>query len=234
VEPFPWRTRRSGSRRRRRKPRRSCGSWSVFVPTCSTPSTTRGFAASTSTCPTIVRICTVPFTLSSARTPSRSTTASPRSRACGPSRWPSTRSSGSRTRTTFSRGRSRRIRRPSSKPAPARTTGFAGCATRPRWSASGRTTRRPRSTTRRPVVARGARWSSRVCPRPKRCIRRWPRRSAGLAGDVEVRDRLDARLQTIAAELASASRLRVLPIRPLVAVQAGAGLLALTRSAAAS
>jgi hypothetical protein len=55
-------------------------------------------------------------------------------------------------------------------------------------------------------------------------------RVAALAGDAAARERLDARLRTLAAELTAASRLRVLPIRPLVAVQAGAGLLALTRT----
>jgi hypothetical protein len=58
-------------------------------------------------------------------------------------------------------------------------------------------------------------------------------RVAALAGDPTARERLEARLQTLAAELASASLLRVLPIRSLVAVQAGAGLLALTHTAAA-
>lgn len=52
-------------------------------------------------------------------------------------------------------------------------------------------------------------------------------RTARLAGDVRLADRLDARLETLARDVTRASALRVLPIRPLVAVQAGAGLLAL-------
>jgi hypothetical protein len=58
-------------------------------------------------------------------------------------------------------------------------------------------------------------------------------RVATLAGDPAARERLDARLQTLAAELAAATSLRVLPIRPLVSVQAGAGLLALTHTSSA-
>jgi hypothetical protein len=57
-------------------------------------------------------------------------------------------------------------------------------------------------------------------------------RIATLAGDARCAARLDARLQTLATELAAATALRVLPIRPLVSVQAGAGLLALARTVA--
>lgn len=52
-------------------------------------------------------------------------------------------------------------------------------------------------------------------------------RTARLAGAPDVAARVDARLETLARDLVRASALRVLPIRPLVAVQAGAGLLAL-------
>jgi hypothetical protein len=51
-------------------------------------------------------------------------------------------------------------------------------------------------------------------------------RTAALAGDRALGERIDARLEALAAELVRASALRVLSIRPLVAVQAGAGLLA--------
>ncbi len=51
-------------------------------------------------------------------------------------------------------------------------------------------------------------------------------RTATLAGDHLLAERIDVRLQALAADLVRASALRVLPIRPLVAVQAGAGLLA--------
>ena len=47
-----------------------------------------------------------------------------------------------------------------------------------------------------------------------------------LAGDRGLAERIDVRLEALAADLVRASTLRVLPIRPLVAVQAGAGLLA--------
>lgn len=59
-------------------------------------------------------------------------------------------------------------------------------------------------------------------------------RTAALAGDRRAAERLDARLAIVAAELERASALRVLPIRPLVAVQAGAGLLALDGALAAA
>jgi hypothetical protein len=51
-------------------------------------------------------------------------------------------------------------------------------------------------------------------------------RTAALAGDRGSAERIDARLEALAADLVRASALRVLPIRPLVAVQAGVGLLA--------
>src|SRR5262249_46736333 len=54
------------------------------------------------------------------------------------------------------------------------------------------------------------------------------RRVAALAADAGLADRLDRRLVDATAALERASALRVLPIRPLVAVQAGAGLLALS------
>jgi len=54
-------------------------------------------------------------------------------------------------------------------------------------------------------------------------------RAAHLSGAADVATRLDERLQALAARITRDSALRVLPIRPLVAVQAGAGLLALTQ-----
>jgi len=53
------------------------------------------------------------------------------------------------------------------------------------------------------------------------------RRLAMMVGAGAVADRLHARLATLVADVECESALRVLPIRPLVAVQAGAGLLAL-------
>jgi hypothetical protein len=52
-------------------------------------------------------------------------------------------------------------------------------------------------------------------------------RTAELAGAPEVARRVDERVQALATGIGRASDLRVLPIRPLVAVQAGAGLAAL-------
>ena len=52
-------------------------------------------------------------------------------------------------------------------------------------------------------------------------------RVATLIGDDALAHGLDARLETLAVELTCATALRVLPIGPLVRVQAGAGLLAL-------
>jgi hypothetical protein len=52
-------------------------------------------------------------------------------------------------------------------------------------------------------------------------------RLAALTHDAALADRLHDRLATITAEIAQESELRVLPIRPLVAVQSGAGLLAM-------
>lgn len=52
-------------------------------------------------------------------------------------------------------------------------------------------------------------------------------RLATMAGDVALADRLRERLARDAADIARDSALRVLPLRPLVAVQAGAALLAL-------
>jgi hypothetical protein len=52
-------------------------------------------------------------------------------------------------------------------------------------------------------------------------------RLARLAGDGALADRLHARLATLVAEVERESELVVLPLRPLVSVQAGAGLLAL-------
>ena len=48
-----------------------------------------------------------------------------------------------------------------------------------------------------------------------------------MVGETTIADRLRARLGDLAAEIERESELRVLPLRPLVAVQAGAGLLAL-------
>jgi hypothetical protein len=56
-------------------------------------------------------------------------------------------------------------------------------------------------------------------------------RIAEMVGDATLADRLHARLASLAAELERESQLRVLPLRPLVAVQAGAGLLALGETA---
>jgi len=52
-------------------------------------------------------------------------------------------------------------------------------------------------------------------------------RLAGMVGATEVSENVHARLSVLAAEVARESALRVLPLRPLVAVQAGAGLLAM-------
>jgi hypothetical protein len=52
-------------------------------------------------------------------------------------------------------------------------------------------------------------------------------RVAALAGASALAERVDATLETLAGDLVRTSALRVLPIRPLVSVQAGAGLLAL-------
>jgi hypothetical protein len=52
-------------------------------------------------------------------------------------------------------------------------------------------------------------------------------RLATMVGDVVVADAIRTRLEALVAEVEQASDLRVLPLRPLVAVQAGAGLLAL-------
>ncbi len=52
-------------------------------------------------------------------------------------------------------------------------------------------------------------------------------RLATMAGGAAVADEVRARLETLATEVERASDLRVLPLRPLVSVQAGAGLLAL-------
>jgi hypothetical protein len=51
-------------------------------------------------------------------------------------------------------------------------------------------------------------------------------RLAGMVADTTLADRLGTRLAALAAELERESELRVLPLRPLVAVQAGAWLLA--------
>jgi len=56
-------------------------------------------------------------------------------------------------------------------------------------------------------------------------------RMASLANSPEIARRADDRLQALSANLVRASALRVLPIRPLVAVQAGAGLLAIASPA---
>lgn len=56
-------------------------------------------------------------------------------------------------------------------------------------------------------------------------------RLAGMAGDATLADQLRARVETVAAQIADESELRVLPLRPLVAVQAGAALLALADTA---
>lgn len=53
-------------------------------------------------------------------------------------------------------------------------------------------------------------------------------RLAEMAGAGALAERLRARIEALAAEMARESELRVLPLRPLVAVQAGAGLLALS------
>jgi hypothetical protein len=51
---------------------------------------------------------------------------------------------------------------------------------------------------------------------------------AALAGDHALAEALDRRLEALAGQLERASALRVLSIPPLVGVQAGTGLLALT------
>jgi hypothetical protein len=53
-------------------------------------------------------------------------------------------------------------------------------------------------------------------------------RLADLVGEHALAERLRSRIEALAAELARESELRVLPLRPLVAVQAGAALLALS------
>ncbi|HYR96950.1 MAG TPA: M14 family zinc carboxypeptidase [Candidatus Binatus sp.] len=57
-------------------------------------------------------------------------------------------------------------------------------------------------------------------------------RLAGMVGDATLADRLRERLADIAGELERDSHLVILPLRPLVAVQAGAGLLALAGGSA--
>lgn len=57
-------------------------------------------------------------------------------------------------------------------------------------------------------------------------------RLAAMVGDGPLADAVHARLSALAADVERASALRVLPLRPLVAVQAGAGLLAMAASAA--
>jgi hypothetical protein len=52
-----------------------------------------------------------------------------------------------------------------------------------------------------------------------------------MAGDVRLAAELEARVRAVAAEIQAESELVVLPLRPLVAVQAGAGLLALSFTA---
>ena len=52
-------------------------------------------------------------------------------------------------------------------------------------------------------------------------------RVATLAGASALAERVDATLEALAGDLVRTSALRVLPIRPLVSVQAGTGLLAL-------
>jgi len=53
-------------------------------------------------------------------------------------------------------------------------------------------------------------------------------RLAGMVGETALAATLRARIETLAAEMARESELSVLPLRPLVAAQAGAGLLALS------
>jgi hypothetical protein len=55
-------------------------------------------------------------------------------------------------------------------------------------------------------------------------------RIADMVGDHALADELRARLTAIVGEIEAESALRVLPIRPLVAVEAGAGLLALAHT----
>jgi hypothetical protein len=57
-------------------------------------------------------------------------------------------------------------------------------------------------------------------------------RVATMVGDAAHAERVRARVEALAAEVERESELRVLPLRPLVAVQAGAGLLALAGTAA--
>ncbi|HJQ74471.1 MAG TPA: M14 family zinc carboxypeptidase [Gaiellaceae bacterium] len=57
------------------------------------------------------------------------------------------------------------------------------------------------------------------------------RRLAVMAGDARLADALGARVASVAADIERESDLRILPLRPLVAVQAGAGLLALAAQA---
>lgn len=57
-------------------------------------------------------------------------------------------------------------------------------------------------------------------------------RLARMVGDAPLAEAVHARLATLAAEVERESALRVLPLRPLVAVQAGAGLLAMATTAA--
>jgi len=52
-------------------------------------------------------------------------------------------------------------------------------------------------------------------------------RLAGMVGAADVADAARVRLTALAGEVERESALRVLPLRPLVSVQAGAGLLAL-------
>ena len=56
-------------------------------------------------------------------------------------------------------------------------------------------------------------------------------RVATMAGEARLAAELEARVRAIAAEIEAESALLVLPLRPLVAVQAGAGLLALSFTA---
>lgn len=59
------------------------------------------------------------------------------------------------------------------------------------------------------------------------CYRGEVRRIARLLGDDAVAGRIEDELTALVEEIASASRLEVLPLRPLVTIQAGTGLLAL-------
>jgi hypothetical protein len=58
------------------------------------------------------------------------------------------------------------------------------------------------------------------------------RRLAVMLGEHALAERLEARLETLAAQVARESDLQVLPLRPLVAMQAGAGLLGLAAAVA--